>query len=61
VDVFHDPGLQRSGAGNRCVEVVDLEPDDDAVAVAPAVGVDQVGVVLGVPRARRFRYLRRIS
>lgn len=50
VDVFDDFCLQGSRALDGCVEVVELEPQQDSVTVPSTVGVDEVWVVLCIPR-----------
>lgn len=51
VDVLDDLGPQCSSAANRCVQIVELEPNQDAVAIPPAVGINEVRAV--PPRSRR--------
>src|SRR5262245_23315595 len=46
---FEDRGGQRPGAAHGAVEVVDLEPEQDAVAMGGEIGISHVRVLVGVP------------
>src|SRR5216683_7090971 len=46
---LEDRSPERAGARDRRVEVADLEPEQDPVAVGPEVGVSQVRMIVGVP------------
>ena len=49
VDVFDDLGPERSSAVDGCIEIAELEPDQDTVTVSPVVSTHEVRVVLRVP------------
>ena len=43
-------GFQRASTLDRCVEVVYLEPEQDSMSNWRRVGVDEIRVILFVPR-----------
>ena len=55
--LLDDLGAELAGAGDGGFEVVDLEPEEHAVAVPRRLGVDEVGMVLGVPRVQLHQQL----
>ena len=49
VRLFEDPSAQTSGAVHGGIEVIDFEPEQDAMAMGCPVGLNEVGVVLRIP------------